>query len=134
MQRLFSTFANGWPGAGILLQRGLAGSILLYCGIIQVSAKASGVSVVPQALGAIAGLLLLAGLWTPIAGAMALVVQVWVLLLGRPEPSLALVSGVLGMTIAMIGPGAWSIDARLFGRKHIEQPVISPKSSSPRLH
>jgi hypothetical protein len=26
----------------------------------------------------------------------------------------------LGGTAAMIGPGAWSIDARLFGRKHIE--------------
>jgi putative oxidoreductase len=26
---------------------------------------------------------------------------------------------VLGLSLAMIGPGAWSIDARLFGRKQI---------------
>ena len=26
---------------------------------------------------------------------------------------------VLGAVLAMVGPGAWSIDARLFGRKHI---------------
>jgi putative oxidoreductase len=26
----------------------------------------------------------------------------------------------LGATLAMIGPGAWSIDAHLFGRKHFE--------------
>ena len=27
---------------------------------------------------------------------------------------------VLGASLAMIGPGAWSLDARLFGRKQIE--------------
>jgi len=29
---------------------------------------------------------------------------------------------VLGAALAMVGPGAWSIDARLFGRKHIVIP------------
>jgi uncharacterized membrane protein YphA (DoxX/SURF4 family) len=28
----------------------------------------------------------------------------------------------LGVALAMLGPGACSIDARLFGRKHIELP------------
>ena len=32
--------------------------------------------------------------------------------------------GVLGATLAMIGPGAWSLDAWLFGRKHIEPPEL----------
>jgi putative oxidoreductase len=27
-----------------------------------------------------------------------------------------------GATLAMTGPGAWSMDARLFGRKHFEFP------------
>jgi len=26
----------------------------------------------------------------------------------------------LGATVAMIGPGMWSIDAQLYGRKHLE--------------
>jgi putative oxidoreductase len=32
---------------------------------------------------------------------------------------MSIVLALLGSTLAMIGPGAWSIDARLFGRKHI---------------
>jgi putative oxidoreductase len=32
--------------------------------------------------------------------------------------------GVISATIAMIGPGAWSLDARLFGRKRIEIPRL----------
>jgi uncharacterized membrane protein YphA (DoxX/SURF4 family) len=30
-----------------------------------------------------------------------------------------LVLAILGLSLAMIGPGAWSVDARLFGRKQI---------------
>lgn len=120
MQRLFSTFANGWPGAGILLQRGLAGSILLYQGIHQTLESPPGLSTIPAIVGAAAGLFLLVGLWTPVAGIVASVMQVWVILTGMNEPLIALISGILGATIAMIGPGAWSIDARIFGRKHIE--------------
>jgi hypothetical protein len=36
------------------------------------------------------------------------------------NPWIPIVLATLGGTVAMIGPGAWSIDARLFGRKHIE--------------
>jgi putative oxidoreductase len=133
LQRLFSTFANGWPGAGILLQRGLAGSILLYYGILQVLERPHGMSIIPEIIGAAAGLFLLLGLWTPVAGAVASVVQAWVILMGVHEPLIAAVSGTLSATIAMIGPGAWSIDARIFGRKHIETRLF-PKSGSSTLH
>jgi hypothetical protein len=27
--------------------------------------------------------------------------------------------GILGISLAMLGPGAWSVDALLFGRKRI---------------
>ena len=39
LQRLFSTFAEGWPGAGLLLQRVLTSTILLYCGNSRISLK-----------------------------------------------------------------------------------------------
>jgi putative oxidoreductase len=29
----------------------------------------------------------------------------------------------LGAALAMLGPGAWSVDARLFGRKRIRIPL-----------
>jgi hypothetical protein len=64
VQRLFSNFADGWPGAGLLMQRLLVGCTLLYC----VAATRGGTVAAAQMIGALAGLLLIAGLWTPIAG------------------------------------------------------------------
>ena len=64
-----------------------------------------------------AALLLLVGLWTPIAGAVIACCELWVVVAGGGESWLPLVLATLGATLAMIGPGAWSIDALLFGRK-----------------
>jgi len=64
-------------------------------------------------------LLILVGLWTPAAGTLVAAVQVWVALTGAGDESMAVILAALGGTLAMIGPGAWSIDARLFGRKYI---------------
>jgi uncharacterized membrane protein YphA (DoxX/SURF4 family) len=65
------------------------------------------------------GLFILAGLWTPAVGALIVVVKLWIALSGTGDESMAIVLAALGGTLAMIGPGAWSIDARLFGRKYI---------------
>ena len=73
-------------------------------------------------VGAAAGLLLLAGLWTPIAGVLAGIVEVWI---GLSQPGTqwpALILATLAISLAMIGPGAWSIDARLYGRKQLLPP------------
>lgn len=78
---------------------------------------------VPQLLGAGAGILLLVGLWTPVVGALVAVAELWVFFSSSGDPWMAILLAVLGGSLAMIGPGAWSVDARLFGRRHIE---ISP--------
>jgi hypothetical protein len=49
------------------------------------------------------------------------VVEVWIAL-SYAGCGTSIVLAALGATVAMIGPGAWSIDARLFGRKHFEIP------------
>jgi hypothetical protein len=49
------------------------------------------------------------------------VVEVWVGYSGAGG-GIPITLATLGATLAMIGPGAWSIDARLFGRKHFEIP------------
>jgi putative oxidoreductase len=120
LQRLFSNFASGWPGAGILLQRGLTGFLLIHEGIVQSFGKAYALSTIPEGAGVVAGILLLLGLWTPIAGILAAVAEIGVLLTGTRQPLIAVMVATLGITLAMIGPGAWSLDARFFGRKHIE--------------
>src|SRR5271166_224458 len=105
LQRLFSTFANGWPGGGILLQRLLAGGALVYIGIASVTAAQHVALAALQILGAAAGALLLAGLWTPIAGALAAIVEAWIAFSHPDHPWMPLMLAILGASLAMIGPG-----------------------------
>ena len=119
MQRLFSTFANGWPGFGLLIQRLVLGIALLCHGAALLSGVHPAGSVLPELIGSFLGLFILAGLWTPTVGALVAVVQAWIALTGAGDESMAIILATLGGTLAMIGPGALSIDARLFGRKYI---------------
>ncbi len=118
MQRLFSTFANSWPGFGLLIQRLFTGIALLYIGLAQMKTPAAGLAI-PETAGAVLGLFILAGLWTPAVGALIAAIELWIALAGANDIWMPLMLAVFGGTLAMIGPGAWSIDARLFGRKHI---------------
>jgi putative oxidoreductase len=119
LQRLFSTFANGWPGVGLLLQRVLTAILLIRFGIIELTGTPFSSSVVPRLVCACAGTLLLVGLWTPVMGALIAVIELWVAMTHPSDAWISIVLATLSGTVAMIGPGAWSIDARLFGRKHI---------------
>jgi uncharacterized membrane protein YphA (DoxX/SURF4 family) len=118
LQRLFSTFANGWPGVGLLIQRLFTGIALLYNGIVQVETPRAGL-MIPDITGAILGLFLFVGLWTPLAGTLVAAVELWIVIAGGANIWMSLTLAVFGATLAVIGPGAWSIDARLFGRKYI---------------
>jgi putative oxidoreductase len=120
LQRLFSTFANGWPGAGLLLQRVLAAILLVRFGIVDLTGPSLSPSMIPQVVGACMGVLLLLGLWTPVVGTLIAVIEMGLAVTHLSAPWMPLILATLGATSAMIGPGAWSIDARLFGRKHIE--------------
>jgi uncharacterized membrane protein YphA (DoxX/SURF4 family) len=119
LQRLFSTFADGWPGRGLLLQRLLTGAMLIYCGLASLGTTPQLAPVAPQIIGLCAGTLLLVGLWTPLAGCVVAAAELWIAFSQPGDPRLPIMLAVFGASLAMIGPGAWSIDARLFGRKHI---------------
>jgi len=72
-----------------------------------------------QSLSMGLGLLLLAGLWTPVAGALVAAEALWnVFASGHPWRWIMLAT--LGAALALIGPGAWSMDARLFGWRRLE--------------
>jgi putative oxidoreductase len=126
LHRLFSTFASGWPGVGHLLLRLLTAVFLIYFGVVCVLESAPSTIIVLQIIGAGAGILLLIGLWTPVAGTLAAILEAWIALaraLSRSgDPWIPIAQAVLGAVLAMVGPGAWSIDARLFGRKRIDMP------------
>jgi putative oxidoreductase len=116
LQRLFTTFADGWPGFGLLLQRLVTGTAVLYSGLV-ILHDTSAAARVPYIAATVPGVLLLTGFWTPIAGVLLAAVELWIALSGGGNAWMPIILAVLGATLAMIGPGAWSIDARLFGRK-----------------
>jgi putative oxidoreductase len=74
----------------------------------------------PQIIACCPGILLLLGLWTPVAGTLVATAEIWAIVAGTTEPRLSAILATLGASLAMIGPGAWSVDARLFGRKRID--------------
>jgi putative oxidoreductase len=123
MQRLFSTFADGWPGAGLLLLRLLTGVALIHSGIVCTYAGSPPVSGALQIFGIAAGVVLMIGFFTPVVGAFTVIVEGWIGIskISSPDgdPWNAVAAATLAACLAMIGPGAWSIDARRFGRRRL---------------
>src|SRR5215813_3565941 len=112
-------FPGGWPAAGLLLLR-LAAAIPLQIGS---SSEAWGVphgGLYARFVAIGVGSLLLAGLWTPIAGVLQAVIQLWIAFSSGGSAVVHISLAALGTSLVMLGPGAWSIDARLFGRKRID--------------
>jgi putative oxidoreductase len=119
VQRLFSNFANGWAGRGLLFQRALTAAVLFHCAVSRL-AGASWSAAFPELIAAGLGIFILLGLWTPVVGTLVGLTEVWIFFSRPTGPWIPLILAILGVTLAMIGPGAWSVDARLFGRKRIE--------------
>ena len=124
MRYLFSTFPGQWPGLGLLLLR-----------LAQAASSILDARLCPWGLGervAIAILcvellssgLLAMGLWTPVAGVILAAVEFIRIILGASIDGRPAALAVIGLSLAMLGPGSWSIDARLFGRKRIDLPCL----------
>jgi hypothetical protein len=87
------------------------------------------ITIISAILGA-AGILLILGLWTPLVGTLIALVQAWKILTLPGDRWLWLLLGTVGGALAMLGPGLWSIDARLFGWKRVEAPRRKSSSTS----
>jgi hypothetical protein len=119
MQRLFSGFSNGLPGLGLLLLRVVAGAAL----IVRCVRLHDGASLQANTLHLIAAggsLLLLFGSWTPVAGAIVALIELLLAFSHNHDPWMSVLLASLGVALALLGPGAWSVDARRSGWKRIE--------------
>jgi putative oxidoreductase len=122
VQRLFSIFPNGWPGRGLLVLRLVAGGIFLMNGIAWLTSSPHRDAAAPAILGIAAAVLLLIGFCTPVGSILAVISQSWTLIIRGIMPETAILLLSISVAIAMLGPGAWSIDAILFGRKRLKIP------------
>lgn len=66
-----------------------------------------------------AGLLVLIGLWTPIAAGVLTLLELWIAFTTVDARAAHLLVATIAAGLTVLGPGAWSIDARLFGRRRI---------------
>ena len=98
----------------------VAGIALVVHGVTTVRGETAIGPAILQVLAAGAGILLLAGLWTPIAGALVAVIALWNAFSQPGNPWTNIMLGTFGAALALLGPGAWSVDARLFGWKRID--------------
>lgn len=118
-------FPQGGPGVALLLLRISVGATILIN-----AANHLGIwSVRPLFAGAVlmAGLLAI-GLFTPVVAVLACLAAIANFVMGLGSTSLPLVFPVLNATaIALLGPGAYSLDARLFGRRVV---VLPPRKSA----
>jgi putative oxidoreductase len=111
VQRLFSTFPSGFPGAGLVLVRVVTAIPLLHAALLRADSPPADILKLVMAGPAI---LLLIGLWTPVAAAAIVVVEVGIALSHPSDPWVSVHFGMLAAALAMLGPGGCSIDARLF--------------------
>ena len=126
MQRLFATFPEGWPGTGLLLVRAVAAIPVVLQGIdglLTPPLQTGGITLgTLEVVAACFAVPLLLGLWTPVSGVLMGVAELCLVPLHASDPWMHVRLGALGAALAMLGPGAWSVDAHLFGRKRIEIP------------
>jgi putative oxidoreductase len=78
-----------------------------------------------------AGLLLLIGLWTPVAGAVVVLIELRRIIWKIDDPWISVLVGAMALAIALVGPGLWSLDSRLYGWKVISLPPQKGKSEPP---
>jgi uncharacterized membrane protein YphA (DoxX/SURF4 family) len=128
-------FAPAYPGSsggfGLLLLRVALGLTAFYKGwdaFVTLGGIVADLEVI-GVLSLLTSMALFAGLWTRFASVLLFVVLPAEMFLARPgAPSLdqllpTLLSESMAIGLALLGPGAFSIDARRFGRREI---VIAP--------
>jgi putative oxidoreductase len=118
VQRLFSTFPNSWPGLGLLILRFATGLSLAAVAHIA-GDRIHTVSLLARCVVDGVAVMIWIGLWTPLAAVAAAAIQIGFFIFGNRLDVSLLIFAAAAVSLSLLGPGAWSFDARSFGRKRI---------------
>lgn len=119
MHHASSTLTDRLPNHGLLLLRVMV-AIAVIARCVHLESGASLQTIAYCVIAAGTGLFLLLGLWTPIAGVILAIVELSLAFSHGYDPWLSVLLATLGVALALLGSGAWSLDARRSGWKRIE--------------
>jgi len=115
MQRLFTMFPSGRVGIALVCLR-LSAVVALALGVGSTKPLADVVALLAMAIG----LALCIGFATPICASICCLAAAYHAACATGAASLCLVISALNaLALALLGPGAYSIDARLYGRRRV---------------
>jgi hypothetical protein len=97
-----------------------AGGALLVHGVAALATGVAPTSVALHVAYAAMGGLLVVGLWTPIVGALAAMGAALHGFFNPADAGFYALLATLAAALALLGPGSWSADARLFGWRRVE--------------
>ena len=97
-----------------------AGGALLFHGVAALTAGLAPAWAAFYILCTATGALLMVGLWTPIVGVLATIGATLYGFFNPADSGFYLLLATLAASLALLGPGAWSVDARLFGLRRVE--------------
>jgi len=118
---------------GLLIIRIVSGIFLIIDGTTRLHSSPPVFALILGVLAAGGGAMLVAGLWTPLAGSLAVAVSAGEVLLWHENPYPGILVAAMGIGLALVGPGAFSIDAWIFGLKRIDIEKLNGSSDDTPL-
>ncbi len=134
MKRLFSAYPGGLAGIGLVLLRSVIGFTAAWQGVLCLATKDAGAAVrIVGGLAVLTGILQVTGCRTRLASFLITLGIAFISLhtFSLPTRDLfdrllpTLFAETMSMAVLFLGPGAFSIDAYLYGRKEIIIPYRS---------